>query len=304
MNTAHGFHADLQKRYPELQTGHLEEPFEEGQLYRKYKRRVLDSDNDFIVVIAASSKSGMSGVGKTTAAVSAARYLDASPQGFNAENKSTLDPGTFAKELLVNQERVPNKSAIIFDEAQGTLSSNGADARRSMAQSVMDITTALSTMRFRQCTAIIVTQSTKWIDKRIDDVLDALFIIQERKPGAPIRAEVFETYYNDLELSPKRYTEHIDSVTWPALDSDDPDYSYLHDLKERSALNELDEAGEADEEETLPKETQIQIAQELRNKGMKGKDIANSPLIEFGAGWVWKHTDAPEDDDQPLGATA
>lgn len=276
---------------PDTDNGVTKKPFEEGDLYEKYERKVLNSDNDFIIVIAASSKSGISGVGKTTLAVSAARYFDASPQGFDAEQKSTIDPDKFSKELLVDTERVPNKSAIIFDEAQGTLSSNGADARRSMAQSVMDITTALSTMRFRQNTAIIVTQSTKWIDKRIDDILDCLILIQEHEhPAAPVRAEVFETYYNDLELNPTRYTQHVDSISWPALPKDDPDYQYLHELKEQSALGE----GEEDEEDqSLPKDKQIEIAQEMRDKGFEAQEIASSALIEYKESWVYKHTEAP-----------
>lgn len=267
--------------------------FKEGKLYQKYKRRVLDSDNDFIVVIAAASKSGVSGVGKTTLGVGLARYFDASTTGFSAEVKSTLDPGKFSKGLLTDEEDVPNRSSIIFDEAQGTLSSSGADARRSMAQGVMDVTTALSTLRFRQNTAIIITQSTKWIDKRIDDLLDALVLIQDRDPNSgTVRAEVFETYYNDLSMSSKRYTEHMDTLTWEALSKDDPDYQHLHQLKEDSALGRGEQLEQDEEDQTLPKETQIQIAQEMRDRGMEASEIASSSLIEFGKGWVYKHTEA------------
>lgn len=269
--------------------------FRDGKLFQKYKRRVLDSDNDFIVVIAAASKSGVSGVGKTTLGVGLARYFDASTTGFSAEKKSTLDPETFSKGLLTNEEDVPNQSAIIFDEAQGTLSGSGVDSRRSMAQGVMDVTTALSTLRFRQNTAIIISQSTKWIDKRIDDLLDALVLIQDRDPfSGTVRAEVFETYYNDLSMSSKRYTEHMDSLTWPALPKDDPDYQFLHQLKADTAIGKGEQFGEDDEEDqSLPKETQIRIAQEMRNKGMEGKEIAASSLIDYSKSWVWKHTEAP-----------
>lgn len=276
---------------PDPDLSQPEDPFEEGELYKKWASRVKHSDNDFIMVIAGASKSGISGIGKTTLGVGSGRYFDISSTGFNAEHKATIDPDTFSKELLVNKDRVPNKSAIIFDEAQGTLSSNGADSRRSMAQSVMDITTALSTMRFRQNTAIIITQSTKWIDKRIDDVLDALVLIQERPhENAPVRAEVFETYYNDLELNPTRYTEHLDTITWPALPKDDPDYQYLHELKEKSALNKMDEE---EEDQSLPKDKQIEVAQEMRNKGFEAAEIASSALIEYKESWVYKHTEAP-----------
>lgn len=267
--------------------------FEAGDLYGQYRRRVLEADNDFIVVIAAASKSGISGVGKTTLAVQLARYFDNSAGGFDASEKSTLDADKFSKGLLTDTENVPDQSAVIFDEAQGTLSGSGTDARRSMADSVMDVTTALSTMRFRQISAVVVTQSTKWIDKRVDDVLDALVLIQPRhNQNEPVKGEVFDTYYNDLTLANNRYTEHIDTVRWEALSKDDPDYQYLHELKQQSALNQVTAADdEDDEEQSLPKEKQVEIAQELRNNGMTLVDISNSPLIDYSRNWVSEHTE-------------
>lgn len=280
--------------YEDVDVGDLRRGFTDGRLYDLYRRRVLDSDNDFVVVVAAASKSAVSGVGKTTLAVSLARYFDNTKGGFNAEQKATLDPKTFAHNLLTDEETVPDQSAVIFDEAQGTLSSSGADARRSMADSVMDVTTAISTLRFRQVSCLIVSQSTKWIDKRIDDVLDALILIQDWD-GDEARAEVFTTYYNDLETSPTRYTEHLDTITWPVLPEDDPDYSYLHELKRKSALEQGTE--EEEEDKSLPKEDQIRIAQDYRDKGMTIKEIASSPLIDYKKSWVSEHTEAPGNDD-------
>lgn len=280
--------------YSDPNAGEISQDFTEGRLHDLYRRRVLDSDNDLVVVIAAASKSAISGVGKTTLAVSLARYLDNSPDGFDAESKTTLDPKTFAHTLLTDQESVPNQSAVVFDEAQGTLSSRGADARRSMADSVMDVTTAISTLRFRQVSCIIVSQSTKWIDKRIDDVLDALILIQDWD-GEEARAEVFTTYYNDLETSPSRYTEYLDTLTWPALSEDDPDYAFLHDLKETSALNQTTE--DEEEDKSLSKEHQITIAQDYRDKGMTIQEVTASPLIDYKKSWVAQHTEGRGNDE-------
>lgn len=284
-------HDDVPYRTPK-------DDFTKSELYRKWERRVVESDNDFVVVIAAASKSAVSGVGKTTLGITCARYFDASPPGFDAEQKATLNSDEFSRDLLTDDEedRVPNQSAIIFDEAQGTLGDQGADARRSMAQSVMDISTAIATMRFRQNTAIIISQSTKWIDKRIDDLLDALILVQERDPvRGTVKAKVFETYYNDLSLSPTRYTEKMDEVTWPALPKSDPDYQYLHNLKQQSALNNIEE--ESEEEQSLPKDKQMEIAQELRDKGFTLVEIADSALIEYGRSWISEHTEAAGTDD-------
>lgn len=295
MTNANALRVAVEKpSYSDVEVSELKRGFTNGPLYDLYRRRVLDSDNDLVVVIAAASKSAVSGVGKTTMAVSLARYFDNSDDGFNAEEKTTLDPKTFAHNLLTDEEAVPDQSAVVFDEAQGTLSSRGADARRSMADSVMDVTTAISTLRFRQVSCIIVSQSTKWIDKRIDDVLDALILIQDWD-GEEARAEVFSTYYNDLETSPTRYTEHVDTITWPALPEDDPDYSYLHELKEKSALQQGSE--DEDEDQSLPKEYQIRIAQDYRDKGMTIKEIAGSALIDYKKSWVSEHTEAPGNHD-------
>lgn len=274
------------------------EPFGEGELYRRYKHRVLDSDNDFIVVIAAASKSAISGVGKSTLAAEFCRTFDASTVGWSAEQKATLNPQRFAHGLLADEESIQNQSAVMFDEMQGTLSSRGTDSRRSMADSVIDVSAALSTLRFRQCTAVLVTQSTKWIDKRIDDILDALVLVQQQDPvTGEVQAEVFDTYYNDLELSPSRYTERIDTITWSPLPDDDPDYAALHEMKKQSATNQASEAEDEDGEDELkvPKEKQIEIAQELRNEGIIAEKIASKPFIEYGQDWVYKHTEAPSE---------
>lgn len=272
------------------------QPLTDGDLWRQYRRRVLNSDNDFIVVIAAASKSAVSGVGKSTLAAEFCRAFDASNGGWNAEDKATLDPQRFAHGLLADENTIEDRSAVMFDEMQGTLSTRGTDSRRSMADSVIDVSAALSTLRFRQCTAVLVTQSTKWIDKRIDDILDALVLVQEQDTQTgEVRAEVFETYYNDLELSPSRYTERIDTVRWEPLPEDDPDYAHLHEMKKRSAMEQsAEEEGEEDELK-VPKEKQVEIAQELRNEGLIAERIAEKPFIEYGQDWVYKHTEAPSE---------
>lgn len=280
------------KRYDDVHKKTPMRPFTKSPTYEYWHQRVVQSDNDFIVVVAAASKSAMSGVGKTTLAIALARWFDRSTRGFEAETKSTVSAQRFARDLLADDEEVQDQSAIIFDEGQGTLNSGGADARRSMAQSVMDVTTALSTMRFRQLTSIIVTQSTDWIDKRVDQVMDIMILIQD-STGGTIRAEVFETYYNDLDADNTRYVEHLDTITWPDLGEDDPDYRYLHKLKEDSATGDLP-GGEEEEDQELPKEKQIALAQYRRDQGDIAQEIADHPMIEYGKDWVYKHTEASE----------
>lgn len=274
-----------------------EHDYDDSALAKKHRRRVLHGNNDFIIVIAASSRSAVSGTGKTTLAINEARKHDYSDGGYTARKKGTVNASKFSRDLLTDQTDVPNMSAVIFDESQGTLSGSGIDSRRSMKQSVMDVTTALATLRFRQLTTIIVAQSTDWIDKRIDTLLDALILIQPRSnENEPVRADVYETYYNDFEFNQQRYTEKLCSIRWPPLPEDDPDYQHLHQLKEESAMDEVTE--EEDEEDGgLSKDKQIEVAQEMRDQGFTGERIAQSSLIEYGKGWVWKHTEAPSSEE-------
>jgi len=268
-------------------------PFSETELYKDWESKVAKSDNDYTVVIAASSRSAISGVGKTTLAITLTRYFDMSDTEWNAEDKSTLSATDFSRRLLTNdtdEDAVPTKSAVIFDEMQGTLSGSGVDSRRSMADSVKDVTTAIATLRYRQLTSVLVTQSTKWIDKRVDDLLDALILIQPRDSATDdVRAAVFDTYYNDLSSGSQQYTERMCSFTWPEVN--DEDYDALHEMKENSAQNKMTED---DEDSSLPDEQQKRVAQEMRDKGFTLEDIAESELIEYSRGWVGNHTEAQE----------
>ncbi len=281
-------------RQPNIEWEKPREEYEQCPLYQKWADGVLRADNDFIMVVTAASKSRVSGVGKTTAAIDFARAFDVSDDGFSAENQSTLDISEFSRGILANPERVADRSAAILDEAQGTLAGTGVDARRSMAADVMEIPTALATLRYRQLTAIIVTQNAGWIDKRVDNVIDALVIIQPRRSHEEVRAKVFETYYNDLEKNSSRFTELLCTLTWDPIPKDDPDYQHLHELKEASAEDEI-KADEEEADEMSLKERQKQFAQELRDRGLTLREIANSDVIDYGKDWVSRHTEKPED---------
>jgi hypothetical protein len=269
-------------------------PFKKSPLYQDWHSKVMQSDNDYTIVIAASSRSAISGVGKTTLGLTLTRYFDRSKTAWNAEDKATLSATEFSKDLLTDPEdggkQVPTKSAVIFDEMQGTLSGDGVDARRSMADSVKDVTTAIATLRYRQLTSVLITQSTQWIDKRVDDLLDALILIQPTDDASDgVRGAVFETYYNDLSNNPTRYTDRMGSFTWPEIS--DEDYDALHQMKAQSAENRVQDT---EEDTSLPDDQQKRVAQEMREKGFNMREIADSELIDYSRGWVSDHTEERE----------
>jgi hypothetical protein len=258
-------------------------PFEETWISQLHKERVVQSDNDLIVGLAAASKSAGSGTGKTTAGIQLGRRWDYSKSGWNAEEKATLDSTKFVKGLLNNPDRVPHRSSVIFDEATGTLSDSGADARRSMATSVMNITKGLATLRYRQVTAIIIAQSTHWLDSRLRDVLDALILIQERG-----KAVVYQPYRNDFN-STAEYNARKGELRWDALEdpANDPDYQHLEKLKRESTKRQVDQQAREEALE-LSDEQKRYVAKNMRKRGVQNVTIATA--LDMSESWVSKHT--------------
>jgi hypothetical protein len=249
--------------------------FEDCWLHELWEERVVEGNNDLIGCVAASAKSAGSGVGKTTLALQLARALDASGGGFDASDKATLSATKFSRGLLNDPDTVEDKSAIIFEEATGTLDDQGADARRSMAGAVMDVTKALATLRYRQCSALLVAQNIGWLDKRLRDVLDFLVLIQE--PG---RAVVFHPYGNDF--SSAQYNERKCDLVWqplPAGGNNDGDYLALERMKRESTKDEVEEKAVQ-----LDREQKVLVGARLRQRGVNVADVAEA--VGMSEGWV------------------
>jgi len=252
--------------------------FEESWLYELYEERILEGNNDLIGCIAAASKSAGSGVGKTMLLVQLARFLDNTARGYVAKDKATLSASSFARELMNNPDRVEDKSAVTFEEATGTLADQGADARRSMAGAVMDVTKALATLRYRQCVALLVAQNVSWLDKRLQDVLDFLILIQE--PG---RAIVFHPYGNDF--SNKQFNERKFELRWDPLPYDgqnDPDYQHLEHLKQNSTKKQMEEKSIQ-----LSKEQKKLVGARLRQRGVDVESVGDA--VGMSTSWVSKY---------------
>jgi len=260
----------------------------ESWLGRLHTQRVVQSDNDFLVAVAPASKSAVSGVGKTTLGIRLAREFNVSGEEWQAKKAATLEAGALVDDILRNEEDVPNRYSVLADEMQGTLSSDGADSRRGMANSVIKLSRALATLRYRQLSIVFVTQSTDWIDQRVRKLLDALILIQ--RPGF---AKVFNVYENDLSTRRKEYTELRQTLEWDPLPGDDEDYQYLHMLKRQSAFSQ---PTEEDEDQELPKDAQMQIAQSHRDAGRTLQWIAdNVDGITYSRETIRKNTVARDD---------
>jgi len=264
-------------------------PVRETWLGKLHYKRVHQEKNDFIVAIAPSSKSAVSGVGKTTLGIRLAREFNMADEDWSARKGATLSATSFVNEILNNEDEVPDRYAVLSDELQGTLSDDGADSRRSMADSVIRLSRALATLRFRQLSTILITQSTDWIDQRVRKLLDALVLIQ--RPGFAI---VYDVYENDLSIRNKEYTEKKQTLNWEPLPGNDPDYRHLHRLKKNSAKRQ--QPDDDDEDDELPKEQQMKIAQSHRDAGKSLQWIAdNVDAITYSRETIRKETVANDD---------
>jgi hypothetical protein len=265
--------------------------FSATDLHRTWRDRVIHDNNDFIVGIAASSQTPISGTGKTTLAVKLAEHFDQTDRGFVARDKAALDAGTVANDLIPDLEP---RSAVVFDEAQGTLGDDGVDSRRGMASSVINMARAAAQYRKRQHTLLLVTQSTDWIDSRMMELLDRLILIQEKNARKGFaRAIVFDQYKRDLPGGNQTTrTPAIEEVRWGPCDRDSRNYAELDRMKEQAT----DSSQGEEEDNSLTKDQQAELAQSLRDEGWTLRQVAEHRLIEYSYSWVNDNTEANSDE--------
>lgn len=223
-----------------------------------YESIKIGNANDYVLAISASGSSSMSGTGKTTAAVTYAKHFDDSEDGFDGAEKATLSVSEFAEKL----PEIPDRSAILYDEAQGIGDETGLDRRRSMKAETLQAINNILANRDKNLTVIIVAQHLPSLDKRLPGLLDGWLLIQTGadEPNGP-RAKYHHSNLSDFDFkSPDVRTPHKDTVTWEALPAGDEDYAAL-EVKKQQAKQEADE-GEGDGE--LPRDVQAELAYNIK----------------------------------------
>ncbi|MFB6200867.1 MAG: hypothetical protein ABEI98_02540 [Halorhabdus sp.] len=267
--------------------------FEDTELYDRWRRRVKEGKpNDFIICVTASSHTGVSGTGKTTAEVGLCKEFDLTDSGFSAEENATLDSGELAYEILPNIE---SGSAVCFDEAQGAPATDSVNARRGMKQEAIDAINAILANRDMRITLVITAQQLSMLDSSLYPLIDAWLLIRYEPddPRGPLMTH-HKLHVNDYDLkNPSLKTPGVEDLTWPEIPMDDPDYRVLEakkqDAKQRGGSTE-------DEDKSLDKETQMQIAQEFRDAGKSLQWIAdNVDSVEYSRETIRKETIAEGD---------
>lgn len=225
--------------------------FEGSLLHRDWHRAVAEgTPNDFVICITASSKTGVSGTGKTTLETHLAQETDLSDGGFDAKKKASLDAGEIAYEIVPNVE---TRSTITFDEAQGAPGTVGLDARRAMKQEAIDAISSILANRDKQLTIIITAQQFSMLDPRVYPIIDAWLMIR-RGPSHPDgpAGTYHRVHVEDYNLSnPKVKTPGVEDFSWPRVPHNDPDYKELEKLKQKAKTRKKEADDEASEPETV-----------------------------------------------------
>jgi hypothetical protein len=261
--------------------------FEKTELHGLWESRIATGNpDDLVTVIAPSSRTGVSGTGKTTFGVNLAQEWDISDRGFDAETKATLR----STDINKLYEDSASGSAVIWDEAQGTKEDSGMDARRAMKQEVIGAIRDIVLNRDENIALIIITQDTDWLDTRIMKLIDALLLVQRKG-----RANHYQYYKQDLEFSnPKEYTPFVEAIEWEPLPEDDGDYQRLQEMKQEAKTSGKGDDNEPADPEEIRRQKKIEIAQNMRDNKeeteMTLQDIADS--VGMSKTWVSENTEA------------
>lgn len=273
--------------------------WEDTALYRDwYQSTQQGTPDDFVILITASSKTPVSGTGKTTLLTSLGKRTDVTAGSLDAEwgadEKATMDAGTLAYDIT---PEVEPRSAVAFDEAQGTPGGTGLDSRRAMQQESIDAINSILANRDDQYTIIIAAQHTKFLDPRLFVMVDAWLMIKHAPddPRGPLGVH-HRIHMEDYDFGdPTIKTPAVEEFSWPKLPEDDPDYVAMEEMKQKAKQRR--QADEDDDGE-LPKEAQKQVAQEFRNKGWSLQDIADSvETVTFSREWIRQNTVAADEEE-------
>lgn len=205
--------------------------WEQTRLHKRWKRRAKDGyANDFIIAVTPSSKTGVSGTGKTTLAVQLAKHFDLSDDGFSGEDRGTVDAAELAYSIIPNADE---GEAIVFDESQGSQGAESLNKRRGMKEVALDAVNGILANRDNRNTLIIVAQQLSMLDKNLLPIIDAWILIRKdpNQSGGPLATHHTITV-NDYNLrNPNIKTPGIEEVRWQPLALDDPDYIALQEAK-------------------------------------------------------------------------
>lgn len=250
-------------------------PWEETQLYEMHKSRVREGrPNDLVLAISASSKTGVSGTGKTTAACALAEEFDIlDADAWDAEQYGTTEVETLAYDILPDAE---TGAAMVLEEAQGTPSGTGLNKRRGMKEETLAAINGILANRDNRNTVIIVVQQLSMLDMSLIPLLDAWLMIRyepsDRKGPLMTHHGVKDADYdlNGVDLK----TPGKEDLEWPPLEHKES-YHEMERKKQQSKQRQQPDSSPDIPRGALSQDERDDLICDLyENVGMSQSDIA------------------------------
>lgn len=267
---------------------------ENSILYRDwYEQVVLPPTNDYLICISASSRTPVSGTGKTTLGGGIAKELDRSEGGFDAENQATLNAEKFANTVI---PEAPHKAAVVMDESQGTPGGgSGMNRMRAMSQSTLEAVGSLLANRDKNLTVILIVQRIGMLFSDLYPLIDSWLLISKApgQVGGP-EAKHHKMFVEDYpDGGGGLRTPIVEFLDWPALPEDEPEYKVL---EEKKAAAKTKGSDDADDDGELEDSAQVALAQALADNGVPMYKIPQkSDKLTYSKEWYRQRIDKKED---------
>ncbi len=247
----------------------------ESQLYHDWYNRVACGDpNDFWIAISAHpGYTGVSGSGKTTLGANLAKnYFDHSPDGYDGEEKFTVDAGVLAYEMY---ERTDPLSCLVGDEMQGTAANTNLNSKRSMKSENLAVYNTIAGNRKGRKTLILVFQTLDKAMKDMFDFVDAWLLIID---DVQYRANHYKVLPEPFNFeSNKTKTPRVETITWEPLPKGDEDYRAMEQKKDEANAGQREYGTEEEEEQQeIPKQLRDAQIRRLYDNGVTQDKLAES----------------------------
>jgi len=227
----------------------------------KEKRRVENRDIKGLV----TARDSETGTGKTTLAETLCIDWDTVGEGWNAENRATLDSEEYTNAYL----DLPKGAFLLGDEMEQM-----ADNRRSSSTNNVALTQFWSTMRAWEVSTICTLPSTSMLDKRLKELADFRINVIERGVGVVYLSKVDD---HSGEVWEKR----LHRVRWGDL-AGNPEHEKLKAKKKNHMENFAERSYLIDDEddeltlEDLPLDLRNRLWARLVENGVAQEPIADT----------------------------
>lgn len=225
-------------------------------------RRKLRNDNDSKVLVV--GRNSATGIGKTVFAIQLCRYLDITAEDWRAEEKACIEIDEYIEKHMTQRKG----SALLLDEIEA-----GADNRRASSHDNVNLSKAWSTMRAQNIATVATLPSVNMLDNRMLELADYWVLVKARGLAQPYRISVND-FNGNIQRKPinsdkKGNGEHIQ---FPDCADDDPDKTYLDDIKDDTVWSLTESAQKmtmAEHEKRVKKEKKDAML-EKRNELLQG----------------------------------